>query len=96
MQIHSVVMAIGCAMEGLECHVFIGGRAVSQDKHHLKKCHIAVGSPGEAATDLLPNEGVVLWFCDRALCNVRRSDQAADRAGHVVHGQHQAVCPGRG
>uniref|UniRef100_A0A8C8DXB4 RNA helicase n=1 Tax=Oryzias sinensis TaxID=183150 RepID=A0A8C8DXB4_9TELE len=45
-QIHSVVMAIGCAMEGLECHVFIGGRPVSQDKSHLKKCHIAVGSPG--------------------------------------------------
>ncbi|XP_053174149.1 probable ATP-dependent RNA helicase DDX20 [Scomber japonicus] len=45
-QIHSVVMAIGCAMEGLECHVFIGGRPVSQDKTNLKKCHIAVGSPG--------------------------------------------------
>ncbi|XP_024149560.1 probable ATP-dependent RNA helicase DDX20 [Oryzias melastigma] len=45
-QIHSVVMAVGCAMEGLECHVFIGGRPVSQDKSHLKKCHIAVGSPG--------------------------------------------------
>lgn len=46
-QIHSVMMAIGCAMEGLECHVFIGGRPVAQDKQHLKKCHIAVGSPGE-------------------------------------------------
>nr|XP_055023856.1 probable ATP-dependent RNA helicase DDX20 [Misgurnus anguillicaudatus] len=45
-QIHSVVMAIGSAMEGLECHVFIGGRPVSQDKLHLKKCHIAIGSPG--------------------------------------------------
>ncbi|CAL9703124.1 unnamed protein product [Knipowitschia caucasica] len=45
-QIHSVVMAIGCAMEGLQCHVFIGGRPVAQDKAHLKKCHIAVGSPG--------------------------------------------------
>ncbi|XP_068605461.1 probable ATP-dependent RNA helicase DDX20 [Brachionichthys hirsutus] len=45
-QIHSVVMAIGCAMEGLECHVFIGGRPVSQDKAHLKMCHVAVGSPG--------------------------------------------------
>ncbi|KAK9514737.1 hypothetical protein VZT92_025429 [Zoarces viviparus] len=45
-QIHSVVMAIGCTMEGLECHVFIGGRPVSQDKAHLKKCHVAVGSPG--------------------------------------------------
>uniref|UniRef100_A0A665T577 RNA helicase n=1 Tax=Echeneis naucrates TaxID=173247 RepID=A0A665T577_ECHNA len=45
-QIHSVVMAIGCAMDGLECHVFIGGRPVSQDKLHLKRCHVAVGSPG--------------------------------------------------
>lgn len=45
-QIHAVVMAIGSAMEGLECHVFIGGRPVSQDKLHLKKCHIAIGSPG--------------------------------------------------
>ncbi|KAJ8258042.1 hypothetical protein GJAV_G00192520 [Gymnothorax javanicus] len=45
-QIHSVVMAIGSAMEGLECHVFIGGTPVSQDKARLKKCHIAVGSPG--------------------------------------------------
>ncbi|XP_076022828.1 putative ATP-dependent RNA helicase DDX20 [Genypterus blacodes] len=45
-QIHSVVMAIGCAMEGLESHVFIGGRPVSQDKLQLRKCHVAVGSPG--------------------------------------------------
>ncbi|KAF7695442.1 probable ATP-dependent RNA helicase DDX20 [Silurus meridionalis] len=45
-QIHAVVMAIGSSMEGLECHVFIGGRPVSQDKLHLKKCHIAIGSPG--------------------------------------------------
>ncbi|XP_061668014.1 probable ATP-dependent RNA helicase DDX20 [Syngnathoides biaculeatus] len=45
-QIHSVVMAIGCAMEGLQCQVFIGGRPLSQDKLHLKKCHVAVGSPG--------------------------------------------------
>uniref|UniRef100_A0A4W4DXF2 RNA helicase n=1 Tax=Electrophorus electricus TaxID=8005 RepID=A0A4W4DXF2_ELEEL len=45
-QIHAVVMAIGSAMEGLESHVFIGGRPVSQDKLHLKKCHIAIGSPG--------------------------------------------------
>lgn len=46
-QIHSVVMAIGSAMEGLQCHVFIGGTPVSQDKISLKKCHIAVGSPGQ-------------------------------------------------
>ncbi|XP_061113136.1 probable ATP-dependent RNA helicase DDX20 [Conger conger] len=45
-QIHAVVMAIGSAMEGLECHVFIGGTPVSQDKTRLKRCHVAVGSPG--------------------------------------------------
>lgn len=46
-QIHSVITAIGIKMEGLECHVFIGGTPLSQDKTRLKKCHIAVGSPGK-------------------------------------------------
>ncbi|OCT94671.1 probable ATP-dependent RNA helicase DDX20 [Xenopus laevis] len=45
-QIHSVILSIGCRMEGLECHVFIGGTPLPQDKLRLKKCHIAVGSPG--------------------------------------------------
>ncbi|XP_078500587.1 putative ATP-dependent RNA helicase DDX20 isoform X2 [Lissotriton helveticus] len=39
-------MAIGMKMEGLECHVFIGGTPLQLDKARLKKCHIAVGSPG--------------------------------------------------
>lgn len=46
-QIHSVITAIGIKMEGLECHVFIGGTPLPQDKTRLKKCHIAVGSPGK-------------------------------------------------
>ncbi|XP_078277009.1 putative ATP-dependent RNA helicase DDX20 isoform X2 [Rhinoraja longicauda] len=45
-QIHSVITAIGIKMEGLECHVFIGGTPLSLDKVRLRKCHIAVGSPG--------------------------------------------------
>lgn len=45
-QIHSVIITIGSRMEGLECHVFIGGTPLPQDKAKLKKCHIAVGSPG--------------------------------------------------
>lgn len=44
-QIHSVIITIGSRMEGLECHVFIGGTPLPQDKAKLKKCHIAVGSP---------------------------------------------------
>ncbi|XP_077191019.1 putative ATP-dependent RNA helicase DDX20 [Paroedura picta] len=45
-QIHAVITTIGIKMEGLECHVFIGGTPLNQDKTRLKKCHIAVGSPG--------------------------------------------------
>ncbi|KAJ7427910.1 putative ATP-dependent RNA helicase DDX20 [Willisornis vidua] len=45
-QIHAVITTIGIKMEGLECHVFIGGTPLNQDKSRLKKCHIAVGSPG--------------------------------------------------
>lgn len=48
MQIHAVITTIGIKMEGLECHVFIGGTPLNQDKVRLKKCHIAVGSPGTA------------------------------------------------
>ncbi|XP_029292402.1 putative ATP-dependent RNA helicase DDX20 [Cottoperca gobio] len=69
-QIHSVVMAIGCAVEGLECHVFIGGRPVSQDKTNLKKCHIAVGSPGRIKQlielDMLSTASIRLFVLDEA------------------------------
>uniref|UniRef100_A0A8C2XND8 RNA helicase n=1 Tax=Cyclopterus lumpus TaxID=8103 RepID=A0A8C2XND8_CYCLU len=69
-QIHSVVMAIGCAMEGLECHVFIGGRPVSQDKTHLKRCHVAVGSPGRIKQlielSMLSTASIRLFVLDEA------------------------------
>uniref|UniRef100_A0A4W5KSW9 RNA helicase n=1 Tax=Hucho hucho TaxID=62062 RepID=A0A4W5KSW9_9TELE len=69
-QIHSVVMAIGSAMEGLQCHVFIGGTPVSQDKISLKKCHIAVGSPGRIKQlielGLLATASIRLFVLDEA------------------------------
>ncbi|XP_062314200.1 probable ATP-dependent RNA helicase DDX20 [Osmerus eperlanus] len=69
-QIHGVVMAIGSAMEGLECHVFIGGRPVGHDKIHLKKCHIAVGSPGRIKQlielGLLSTSSIRLFVLDEA------------------------------
>ncbi|CDQ90908.1 unnamed protein product [Oncorhynchus mykiss] len=69
-QIHSVVMAIGSAMEGLQCHVFIGGTPVSQDKISLKKCHIAVGSPGRIKQlielGLLVTASIRLFVLDEA------------------------------
>ncbi|XP_032809892.2 putative ATP-dependent RNA helicase DDX20 [Petromyzon marinus] len=45
-QIHSVMLAIGAHVEGLQCHVFIGGTPLSLDQQRLRKCHIAIGSPG--------------------------------------------------
>ncbi|KAF6292732.1 DEAD-box helicase 20 [Rhinolophus ferrumequinum] len=57
-------------MEGLECHVFIGGTPLSQDKTRLKKCHIAVGSPGRIKQlielDYLNPGSVRLFILDEA------------------------------
>ncbi|XP_055994974.1 probable ATP-dependent RNA helicase DDX20 [Sorex fumeus] len=69
-QIHSVITSIGIKMEGLECHVFIGGTPLSQDKTKLKKCHIAVGSPGRIKQlielDYLNPRSIRLFILDEA------------------------------
>ncbi|NWX87803.1 DDX20 helicase, partial [Nothoprocta pentlandii] len=69
-QIHAVIMAIGIKMEGLECHVFIGGTPLNQDKIRLKKCHIAVGSPGRIKQlielDYLNTASIRLFILDEA------------------------------
>uniref|UniRef100_F7ALE3 Probable ATP-dependent RNA helicase DDX20 n=1 Tax=Equus caballus TaxID=9796 RepID=F7ALE3_HORSE len=69
-QIHSVITAIGIKMEGLECHVFIGGTPLSLDKTRLKKCHIAVGSPGRIKQlielDYLNPGSIRLFILDEA------------------------------
>ncbi|NXS42566.1 DDX20 helicase, partial [Balaeniceps rex] len=69
-QIHAVITTIGIKMEGLECHVFIGGTPLSQDKIRLKKCHIAVGSPGRIKQlielDYLNTASIRLFILDEA------------------------------
>ncbi|NXB06238.1 DDX20 helicase, partial [Cnemophilus loriae] len=69
-QIHAVITTIGIQMEGLECHVFIGGTPLSQDRSRLKKCHIAVGSPGRIKQlielDYLSTASVRLFVLDEA------------------------------
>ncbi|NXN78105.1 DDX20 helicase, partial [Bombycilla garrulus] len=69
-QIHAVITAIGIKMEGLECHVFIGGTPLSQDRSRLKRCHIAVGSPGRIKQlielDYLSTSSVRLFVLDEA------------------------------
>ncbi|NXO87976.1 DDX20 helicase, partial [Sitta europaea] len=69
-QIHAVITTIGIKMEGLQCHVFIGGTPLSQDRSRLKKCHIAVGSPGRIKQlielDYLSTGSVRLFVLDEA------------------------------
>ncbi|NWV38868.1 DDX20 helicase, partial [Grantiella picta] len=69
-QIHAVITTIGIKIEGLECHVFIGGTPLSQDKSRLKKCHIAVGSPGRIKQlielDYLSTASIRLFILDEA------------------------------
>ncbi|NXY55803.1 DDX20 helicase, partial [Callaeas wilsoni] len=69
-QIHAVITTIGIKIEGLECHVFIGGTPLSQDRSRLKKCHIAVGSPGRIKQlielDYLSTASVRLFVLDEA------------------------------
>ncbi|XP_027581562.2 probable ATP-dependent RNA helicase DDX20 [Pipra filicauda] len=69
-QIHAVITTIAIKMEGLECHVFIGGTPLSQDKSRLKKCHIAVGSPGRIKQlielDYLNTASIRLFILDEA------------------------------
>ncbi|NXS60371.1 DDX20 helicase, partial [Brachypteracias leptosomus] len=69
-QVHAVITTIGIKMEGLECHVFIGGTPLNQDKVRLKKCHIAVGSPGRIKQlielDYLNTASIRLFILDEA------------------------------
>ncbi|NWX20411.1 DDX20 helicase, partial [Aegotheles bennettii] len=69
-QIHAVITTIGIKVEGLECHVFIGGTPLGQDKVRLKKCHIAVGSPGRIKQlielDYLNTASIRLFILDEA------------------------------
>ncbi|NXK89841.1 DDX20 helicase, partial [Formicarius rufipectus] len=69
-QIHAVIATIGIRMEGLECHVFIGGTPLSQDRSRLRKCHIAVGSPGRIKQlielDYLNTASIRLFILDEA------------------------------
>ncbi|CAH1266011.1 DDX20 [Branchiostoma lanceolatum] len=69
-QIHDVVVSIGQAMAGLKCHVFIGGLPVHEDKQKLRKCHIAIGSPGRIKQlielGLLKTSSIRLFVLDEA------------------------------
>jgi len=45
-QIQQVICSVACAIPQLRCQTFIGGLPLADDVAKLKKCHIAVGTPG--------------------------------------------------
>lgn len=47
-QIWEVIRSLGSAIPGMQCHTFIGGMPLHEDKKKLQLCHIAVGTPGTA------------------------------------------------
>ncbi|XP_072180102.1 uncharacterized protein [Diadema setosum] len=69
-QIQENIEAIGCEMEGLRCHVFMGGTLFGPDRQKLKKCHVAVGTPGRIKQlieyDVLKTESIRLFVLDEA------------------------------
>ncbi|CAG8666081.1 3143_t:CDS:10, partial [Funneliformis caledonium] len=44
-QIKEVICNIGRYMEGLNCHVFIGGLPIGKDLPKIEKCQIVIGTP---------------------------------------------------
>lgn len=69
-QIQETIRSIGCEMEGLRCHVFIGGTLFGPDRQKLKKCHVAVGTPGRVKQlieyDVLKTGSIRLFVLDEA------------------------------
>ncbi|XP_064633186.1 uncharacterized protein LOC135491331 isoform X2 [Lineus longissimus] len=70
LQIQDVILTIGQKVMGLMCHSFIGGLPLSQDKECVKKCHIAVGTPGRVKQlieeSILTTDSIRLFVLDEA------------------------------
>jgi len=50
-QIQQVICSVGCAIPLLRCETFIGGLPLADDVLKLKKCHVAVGTPGNVLSE---------------------------------------------
>lgn len=69
-QIWDVIKSIGQALPQLSCHTFIGGMPFHEDKQKLKKCHIAVGTPGRIKQlieqEIMNIENIRMFILDEA------------------------------
>lgn len=69
-QIWDVINSIGQCIPTLRCHTFIGGMPVVEDKQKLKRCHIAVGTPGRIKqlieTNIMNTDSIRMFVLDEA------------------------------
>nr|XP_022296950.1 probable ATP-dependent RNA helicase DDX20 [Crassostrea virginica] len=69
-QIWDVISSIGQCIPSLKCHTFIGGMPLTEDKQKLKKCHIAVGTPGRMKqlieSNIMKTDSVRMFVLDEA------------------------------
>ncbi|RWS21150.1 hypothetical protein B4U80_06004, partial [Leptotrombidium deliense] len=70
LQVAQVVRAVGVDIIGLSCKTFVGGINIKNDKESLKKCHVAVGTPGRVKQliefGLLKTSSIRLLVLDEA------------------------------
>ncbi|OWF41567.1 ATP-dependent RNA helicase dbp10-like [Mizuhopecten yessoensis] len=69
-QIWEVIRGIGRNVSHLFCQTFIGGMPIQEDRQKLKKCHIAVGTPGRIKqlieTGMMTTESIRMFVLDEA------------------------------
>ncbi|KAK3103570.1 hypothetical protein FSP39_020216 [Pinctada imbricata] len=69
-QIWDVIKSVGSAIPSLQCQTFIGGMPVQEDKLKLKRCHIAVGTPGRIKqmieSNIMKTESIRMFILDEA------------------------------
>ncbi|XP_060079184.1 probable ATP-dependent RNA helicase ddx20 [Ylistrum balloti] len=69
-QIWEVIRGIGRNVSHLSCQTFIGGMPLQEDRQKLKKCHIAVGTPGRIKqlieNGMMSTDSIRMFILDEA------------------------------
>ncbi|XP_033744677.1 probable ATP-dependent RNA helicase DDX20 [Pecten maximus] len=69
-QIWDVIRGIGRNVSRLSCQTFIGGMPLQEDRQKLKKCHIAVGTPGRIKqlieNGMMTTDSIRMFILDEA------------------------------
>ncbi|ESO82336.1 hypothetical protein LOTGIDRAFT_223393 [Lottia gigantea] len=69
-QIQDVIKNIGACLPRLACHTFIGGLPIKEDIQKLRRCQIAIGSPGRVKHliehGLMSTDSIRIFILDEA------------------------------